>query len=158
MTVTTDQHALTRSQAGMRFIAQTTFYNAGNWPRLAVFVREGYAEAALTETDAEARLAQLQALYAQIGRMHVLQVLGTDPHHVVVLVEEEHMPEGTTGASLIDLVVEPEYPHRILAFDRAPIAVTWTGEDAGRDDAGRGDNAGREDDGEAAPQPHTGAR
>lgn len=125
-TPSTDQQALVSSQAGMRLIAQTTLYNARKWDRLAAFIAENYAPAALQEQSAEARLTEFRDLYARLGRLHVLQVLATDPHHVVVVMEEEH--EAETGASLHDLTCEAEYPHRVLAYDRAPIAVEWTDE------------------------------
>lgn len=134
MSASVDQQALVRSQAGMRFIAQTTLYNAGQWERLAGYIADHYTATALIEQPAEARLAAFQALHAQIGRLHVLQVLATDPHQVVVVVEEEGAPgmsgsaEAAPGTSLIDLVVEADYPHRILAYDRAPIEVNWVQE------------------------------
>ena len=103
----------------MRFIAQMTIYNSGDFRRLRTFIRESYHENALgTESLAE-RLAVFRQMYAALGRVRIHQLLATDPHHVVVLVETEK----TDGLFMHDLAVDPEHPHKITAYSNVPLDV-----------------------------------
>ena len=114
----TDKVALRASQAGMRFIAQTHIYNSGNWERLEQFIHDSYSEAMLEEQPAEGRLQMFQTTQAKIGRLKVKQVVGTHEERVVVVVETE---TGEYPYFLVDLVVEEEYPHKIIAYSHQPL-------------------------------------
>ncbi|MCS6834781.1 MAG: hypothetical protein NZ750_02040 [Anaerolineae bacterium] len=113
----TDKLALQRSQAGMRFIAQTSIYNQANWPRLAQFIRESYAPVLLEERNVAERLADFQAWQAQMGRMRVKQVLASNEHHVVVALEVER----EANLYYLELQCEGDYPHLITRCWLAPL-------------------------------------
>lgn len=119
-----DKQALIRSQAGMRLIALLTILNAvdvtGTPPdltRLRQFIADSFHADLLLAVDAEARAAALAADRLREGRTRIIQVLGYDPHHVVVLSETER----GEYYFLDDLAVEADYPHRIIRFERAPM-------------------------------------
>lgn len=126
--MTADKQAMIRSQAGMRYIAQMTIYNNGDFARLEQFVRESYAPAALEESSGEERLTAFRQGYAVDGRLRIVQVVGADPHHIVAVIECER-----SGAYFLeDMTVEPDYPHRILTYDHIALEVE---EDAPETDA-----------------------
>ncbi len=107
-----DKTLLARSNAGMRLIAQTTFLNQADFERLHDFIRQSYNDDALRDQPTEERLAELRALAAQAGRLRVHQVIAYDKHQVVVLMQPEHEDCFYT----IELAVEEDYPHKILAY------------------------------------------
>jgi hypothetical protein len=113
-----DKIALRASQAGMRFIAQTHIYNSKNWERLQSFIAESYHAEQLAEQAAEHRLDIFKTTYEKVGRMKVKQVVGTHEHRVVVVVEVEL---GEMPYFLVDMVVEEEYPHKIISYSHQPL-------------------------------------
>lgn len=117
-TLANDKIALRASQAGMRFIAQTHIYNGGNSERLGQFIADSYSEAMLEEQLVEGRLAMFQTTREKIGRLKVKQVVATAEHRVVVVVETE---TGEHPYFLVDLVVEEDYPHKIIAYSHQPL-------------------------------------
>ncbi len=122
MSMEGDKLALRASQAGMRFIAQTHLYNQGDFARLLTFITDSYHAELLASADADARLADFQALHDQIGKLRVLQTVGAGKHHVMVLVEAEQ-----GGYFLHELRCEEDYPHKITAFTQQPIEVSGGG-------------------------------
>jgi hypothetical protein len=114
-----DRAALQQSQAGMRFIAQMTIYNSGDFRRLRAFIREGYHETALESESLAERIAIFRQMFAAIGRVRIRQLIAADKHHVVLLVEAEK----SDGLFLNDLEVHPEYPHQIMAYSHMPLAA-----------------------------------
>lgn len=117
-----DKQALTRSQAGMRLIALLSLLNridpaAPDTARLHQFIAESFHPDLLAQQDAAARTAALVTNRAQEGRSRILQVIGYDPHHVVVLSETERGEYWF----LDDLTVGGEYPHTITGFDRVAL-------------------------------------
>lgn len=112
-----DKLALQKSQAGMRFIAQTTIYNKQDLPRLRQFLDESYSEALLAEQTSEARLAAFEAWYAQEGRLRVKQVLAANEHHVIVALETEK----SERLYYLELKCEDDYPHKVTQFMLAPL-------------------------------------
>lgn len=117
-TLARDKIALRASQAGMRFIAQTHIYNSGNWQRLAQFISDSYSDALLEEQPAAGRLQMFQTTQEKIGRLKVKQVVGTHEERVVIVVETE---TGEHPYFLVDLVVEEDYPHKIIAYSHQPL-------------------------------------
>ena len=107
-----EQLTLQRSQAGMRFIAQTTIYNSGDFRRLRAFIRESYHASALETESIPERIAVFRQMYANLGRLRVRQIIGTDQYHVVLLMEAEK----TDILFLNDMEVDAEYPHAITAY------------------------------------------
>lgn len=114
----TDKIALRASQAGMRFIAQTHIYNSGNWERMTQFIKDSYSETMLENQAAEGRLQMFKTTQEKIGRLKVKQVVGTHEERVVVVVETEI---GEHPYFLVDLVVEEDYPHKIIAYTHQPL-------------------------------------
>jgi uncharacterized protein with GYD domain len=113
-----DKIALRASQAGMRFIAQTHIYNSVNWERLETFIADSYHADKLAEQAAENRLDIFKTTYEKVGRMKVKQVVGTHEYRVVVVVEVER---GEMPYFLVDMVVEEEYPHKVVAYSHQPL-------------------------------------
>ena len=112
-----DKTALKISNAGMRLIAQQMLLNRGDPDRLRTFISESYTDAALESESAEERLAALQTAHFQTGKLKVMQVLATDKHHVVVLMQAQ----GDGAMVLNELRVEEDYPHRIIEFKHSPM-------------------------------------
>jgi hypothetical protein len=113
-----DKIALRASQAGMRFIAQTHIYNSTNWERLKQFIADSYHADKLEEQGAEHRLDIFKTSYEKVGRMKVKQVVATHEHRVIVVVEVEL---GDMPYFLVDMVVEEEYPHKIISYSHQPL-------------------------------------
>jgi hypothetical protein len=113
-----DRIALQKSQAGMRFIAQMTIYNTGDFRRLRAFIRESYHENALEVESLAERIAVFRQMYAALGRLRIRQLLATDPHHVLLLVEAEK----ADVLFMHDLEVEPEYPHKITVYSYVALS------------------------------------
>lgn len=107
-----DKIALRISQAGMRFIAQMTIYNSGNFERLRTFIMESYAPDLLAQGVVEDRLAEFRAQWESVGKLRVRQVIGTGKYHVVVLLEAEKSEDFV----LSEMKVEEDYPHRIVEY------------------------------------------
>ncbi|MFO7320857.1 MAG: hypothetical protein DIU68_003935 [Chloroflexota bacterium] len=106
------KQALVQSQAGMRMIAQLTLYNRGDFQRLREFVAASYHPTLLEEHGAPARVAVLKAQYRLLGRLRIRQVIATDKHEAIVLLNAEK----NDRLYLLDVGVEADYPHRILRF------------------------------------------
>ena len=113
-----DKVVLRASQAGMRFIAQSHIYNTGNWERLQSFIADSYHVDKLAEQAAEHRLDIFKTTFDKVGRMKVKQVVGTHEHRAIVVVEVEH---GELPYFLVDIAVEEEYPHKIIAYSHQPL-------------------------------------
>lgn len=108
---------LRKSQAGMRFIAQMHIYNMDNLERLRTFIAESYHEDMLAQSDVEARLAQLEAQYADIGKVKVKQVLAANEYHVIIVMEAQKQP----GFFYVEVKVEEDYPHKIIGYMFQPM-------------------------------------
>lgn len=113
----TDQQALVTSQAGMRLVAMLTFLNKGDFTRLRQYLREHFTEAALEESAATARLAELRLLYAKAGRQRLRQVVGVEKHRVIALMDTE-----SGGLYIHELTCEEDYPHKVTAHHFTQIA------------------------------------
>ncbi|MGJ3238704.1 MAG: hypothetical protein ACFE0Q_08365 [Anaerolineae bacterium] len=120
-----DKVALRASQAGMRFIAQTHIYNSGNWERLRQFIADSYSADLLDDQPVDGRLQMFQTTQERVGRLKVKQVVATHDHRVVLIVETE---TGEHPYFLVDLIVEEDYPHKIIAYSHQPLAPKAGGE------------------------------
>ncbi len=105
-----DKFELRISQAGMRFIAQMTIYNSGNFERLRSYVAESYHPDVLAQESLEERLDDFRYQYETLGKLRVVQLVGTGKHHVIVLLKAQKVDD----YFLNSLEVEEDYPHRIL--------------------------------------------
>jgi len=112
-----DKRALRKSQAGMRLIAQTHIYNGGNWERLRRFIADSYHEEQLAQQATPQRLQALQALYEQVGRLKIKQVLASNEHHVIVILDTEK----TATFYYTEMKAEEDYPHKITFFMQQPM-------------------------------------
>jgi hypothetical protein len=107
-----DVTALRISQAGMRFIAQMTIYNSGDFERLRTYIAESYHPDLLLRESIDERLAAFREQRERVGKLRVQQVIGTAKHHVLVMLESQHLED----YFLTDLTVEEDYPHRIQEY------------------------------------------
>ncbi len=96
----------------MRFIAQMTIYNSGDFERLRQFVDESYHENLLAEQSAEAWIEKFRQRYVALGKLRVQQVIGTGKYHVIVLLRAQNDDE----FYLNQLKVDEEYPHLIVEY------------------------------------------
>jgi hypothetical protein len=112
-----DKLALRVSQAGMRFIAQMTIYNSGDFERLRLFVAESYHPDLLVAETVDVRLAAFRKQFETLGRVRVQQVMGTSKLHVIVLLESQN----SEYYFINDLSVEEDYPHRISEYSLATL-------------------------------------
>lgn len=112
-----DKDALIQSQAGMRLIAQMTLYNTGDSERLAGFIANSYHTNALQARPTCDRLREMLAQFRQDGKGRVHQVIATDKHQVVVLLQMQH----TRALYLAEMIVEKDYPHRITTYTLQPL-------------------------------------
>jgi len=106
------QQHLARSHAGMRLIAQMTFYNKGDFERLGAFIAEGYTPGALEVMSAKDRLLDLKMTYRVAGKLRVRQVVATDKHRVVVMLQAQK----NHSMYLAQMMVEEEYPHKVMDY------------------------------------------
>ncbi len=113
-----DKTALKTSSAGMRLIAQTTLFNQGDFPRLKQYVSDNYHPAALEEISVSTWVAEMKAVYRLHGKLRVKQVLATDKHKVIAVMESEG-----GGHFMVEMTVEEEYPHKILGYQLQPMEV-----------------------------------
>jgi hypothetical protein len=112
-----DKEQLARSPAGRRMIAQITLYNKGDFPRLRTFILESYTPEQLAEQPIGARMMELRARRAALGRLRIAQTALASEHEAVVLLRAE------TGGPLRaeHIVVEEAYPHRITQYDHVTV-------------------------------------
>lgn len=107
-----DQLALQQSQAGMRFIAQTTLYNRANFARLKQYIADSYHADQLEQQSVADRLANMQAMYDDIGRVRVKQLLAVNENHVILALSAEK----TDNLFYTEVKVEDDYPHKITLY------------------------------------------
>ncbi|MEO8377921.1 MAG: hypothetical protein ABI579_09650 [Candidatus Sumerlaeota bacterium] len=107
-----DKLALRVSQAGMRFIAQMTIYNSGDFERLRKYIEESYHPDMLAQESVEDRIAIFREQYDRIGKVRIKQVVGGGKHHVIVVLGTER----EEGYLVNEMQVEEDYPHRIIVF------------------------------------------
>ena len=96
----------------MRFIAQMTIYNSGDFERLRTFISESYHPDLLAERGVEERLAVFREQYATLGKVRVRQVIGTGKYHVIIMLEAQH----AEGFFVSEMKVEEDYPHLITEY------------------------------------------
>lgn len=100
--------ALSRSQAGMRFIAQMSIYNRGDFERLEQFLADSYHA-----LDDPADLADFfSEQYSTAGKLRVKSIVEVDDHFAKVILEAQQQD----SLYEMELRVEPDYPHRVTAY------------------------------------------
>ena len=107
-----DKLALRISQAGMRFIAQMTIYNGGDFERLRVYIAENYHPELLAQRSVDERVAELREQYDWLGKVRVQQVIATGKNQVIVLLATQKVE----GYFLNEMQVEEDYPHRVVEY------------------------------------------
>lgn len=112
-----DKSALVRTAVGRRLIAFYTLFNSGKFERLREFLAENLTAEALAEIPVEERLNQIQADYSQSGRLRVRQVMATDDHHVVLLVQAER----DDFIYYDEMRVTEDYPHKVMTYIHRPM-------------------------------------
>ena len=102
---------LARSQAGLRFIAQAKLFNEGGFERLQEYVASHYTDEALEKESVSDRIAALQTLHQQVGRIRVSELVNADKHRTVMILETEK-----GGLHYARVKVLEEYPHKVSQF------------------------------------------
>jgi len=109
--------ALKLSNAGMRLIAQTTILNSGDAVRLREFIANNYAPKTLEDQAVGGRVQSYQEAFAQTGKLRIFQVLATDKHRVVVIMEAQIDRE----MYYTEIAVEEDFPHKITVYIQRPL-------------------------------------
>lgn len=112
-----DRSLLLTSSAGMRLVAQMTFYNAGDEARLRQFLSESYSDELLQQQSADEKTAAFLHMRNIVGRVKVQQVIGAEKHQVVAIMEAEKFKDGF----VVELRVGGEYPHKIEYYMQKPV-------------------------------------
>ena len=100
------------SKAGRRFIAQTRYYNEGDFRKLRGFLRSGYYDLALMAHPLERRLLDLKAARRLHGRLKVADVERAEDYGVELIMTGEK-----SGAPLrLQMTVNESYPHQITYY------------------------------------------
>jgi hypothetical protein len=107
-----DKTALKLSNAGMRLIAQTTIVNSGDTARLRDFVAQNYAPKALEDQTVDERIESYQEAFSQTGKLRIFQVLATDKHRVVVIMQAQ----ADDAMYYTEIAVEEDFPHKIITY------------------------------------------
>lgn len=107
-----DKTTLARSHAGMRLIAQMTLYNQGDLERLRAYIADNYRPEALEVVSAKDRLLDLKMTYRLAGKMRVRQVVASDKHRVVVMMQAQK----NNSMYLAQIAVEQDYPHKVTDY------------------------------------------
>lgn len=103
------------SQAAMRLVAQTLFYNRADQERLIQFVSDAYAPELLEQQPPIAKAAAFANMRRVLGKIHVQRWMIMDKHNIVARMEAEN---GTRF--VIELMCAEEYPHKITYFMQHP--------------------------------------
>jgi hypothetical protein len=112
-----DKTALRVSNAGMRLIAQTTIFNRQEAERLREFIEQSYSDQLLEQQPLEERLNQQIEMFIAVGKLRVFQVLATDKHRVVVLMQSQ----ADEALYYTEMAVEEDYPHKIIEYTHRPL-------------------------------------
>lgn len=107
-----EKQAIIKSQAGMRFIAQTTIYNSGDFERMGRFISENYTQGALVTDPPERRLLDIKTAYKLNGRIRVKQLLAVSEYQVALVAETEK----NSDFFYAEVQVEEDYPHLIQRY------------------------------------------
>ena len=106
------------SKAGRRFIAQTRFYNDGDFRRLRGFMRSGYYDLALLQNPVERRLLDFKAARRLHGRLRVAEIEAAEDYAIKLIMR------GEKGARLrLQLSVTESYPHLITSYTLEPLGA-----------------------------------
>lgn len=119
------QQHLARSYAGMRLIAQMTFYNRGDFERLRTYIADHYTPEALEVMSAKDRLLDLKMTYRVAGKLRVRQVVATDKRRVVVMLQTQK----NNSMYLAQMVVEENYPHKVMDYHHQLLREMETQDD-----------------------------
>lgn len=101
---------LAHSQAGLRFIAQMTLYNRGDFERLRAFVAENYDTALLAAESGDERLRRFREAHRTLGRVRVRELISAEKYRIVVLLEAEK----DDRLYYTRLKVAEDYPHPVV--------------------------------------------
>jgi hypothetical protein len=103
------------SQAAMRLVAQTTFYNRGDQERLIGFIGEAYAPNLLEQQSAIEKAAAFANMRRVLGRIKVQKWIVMDKHSIVARMESE---QGVRF--VVEMMCADEYPHKITYYMQHP--------------------------------------
>lgn len=86
--------------------------NSGDDAQIKHAVESYITEESLEKHGADVWTAQMQYIYAISGGLRVMQVIGAEEYHVVVLMQA-HKDE---RLHILEMYVSEDYPHKISAF------------------------------------------
>lgn len=106
-----------QSKAGRRFIAQTTLYNAKDFKRLDLFMRDSYFDLILMQSPVERRIFDLKTTYKLHGRLKVAEVEVAEEYRIAVILTTEKNDKRLR----LEMVVQEDYPHQVTHYLLVPI-------------------------------------
>ncbi|MBZ0287907.1 MAG: hypothetical protein K8I30_09860 [Anaerolineae bacterium] len=112
-----DRAALGRTPVGRRFIALMTIFNQQQPNRLRQYIDESYSAALLEAAPTEHHLSSYGAIFQQRGKVRVEQVLASEEHRVVVLMQGQ----ADSAYYVYEMAVESDYPHKITTLSHQPV-------------------------------------
>ena len=119
-TMTEIRQLIGASKAGRRFIAQTRYYNDGDFRKLRGFMHGGYYDLVLMENPVERRLLDLKATRRLHGRLKVAEVEAAEDYSIRLILT------GDKGDARLRLQmnVNESYPHQITHYSLQPLENT----------------------------------
>lgn len=106
-----------QSKAGRRFIAQTNFYNVGDFERLDTFIRDSYFDLILMQNPVERRIFDLKTTRKLHGRLKVAEVESAEEYSVTLILSTEKNDKHLR----LEMVVNEDYPHQITHYSLVPV-------------------------------------
>lgn len=105
------KETLSKTKAGRRFVGFMRALNSGD-PDMLRAQMLYIADKALEAHSSDIWYAQLQYIHAITGGLKAVQVVASDEYQVVVLMQAHK----DNRLHLIDMIVEEEYPHKVIQF------------------------------------------
>jgi hypothetical protein len=109
--------ALMQTPVGRRVIAFLTIFGSGDFDRLRTYIAENYNDTALRQCPVDERLHQHQTIFEQAGKLRVYQVVASDEHHVVFIVQGQK----DDSLYLNEMRIEADYPHKVIEFTQTAL-------------------------------------
>ena len=117
-----DAMRLAQSEAGRRLIGLLTIFNRGHERQMQNYIIDNYTDDALAAQPLTEILRQYQAMWEQVGKLKVLQLIAASEYRIVVLTQAQ-----TDGSVYYnDLTVTEDYPHKIIAFTHGATGEATT--------------------------------
>lgn len=113
------QIALISTPVGRRVIGWLAVFNRQNADRLRQYITENYSAEVLAKISVDEWLEFYDELYTDTAKLRVYQVVASDEHHAVLLMQAQKDELFT----LHDVRVSADYPHHLIDHTYQPIEV-----------------------------------